>query len=57
MTKSLRITNKKHDVIALSITDPIEQRLPQVGLIELEDAETGETMLVDTSDSNIQKGI
>lgn len=54
--KSLRITNKKHDVIALSITDPIEQRLPQVGLIELEDAETGETMLVDTSDSNIRKG-
>ena len=54
--KSLRITNKKHDVIALSITDPIERTLPHVGFIELEDAETGEVMLVDTNDSNIQKG-
>jgi len=54
--KSLRITNKKHDVIAISITDPRERELPRVGFIELEDAETGEIMLIDTSDSNIRKG-
>ena len=54
--KSLRITNKKHDVIAISITDPRERELPKVGFIELEDAETGEVMLIDTNDSNIRKG-
>jgi len=54
--KSLRITNKKHDVIAISITDPRERELPKVGFIELEDAETGEVMLVDTNDGNIRKG-
>lgn len=52
----LRITNKKHDVIAISITDPRERELPKVGFIELEDAETGEVMLIDTNDSNIRKG-
>ncbi len=54
--KSLRITNKKHDVIAVSITDPREREIPRVGFIELEDAETGEVMLIDTNDSNIRKG-
>jgi len=54
--KLLRITNKKHDLIAISITDPRERELPKVGFIELEDAETGEVMLIDTNDSNIRKG-
>jgi uncharacterized protein (DUF58 family) len=54
--KLLRITNKKHDVIAISITDPREKELPKVGLIELEDAETGEVILIDTNDSNTRKG-
>ena len=52
----LRVTNKKHDVIAISITDPRERELPAVGFIELEDAESGEVMLIDTNDSNIRKG-
>jgi uncharacterized protein (DUF58 family) len=46
---SLKVLNKKHDLIAVSITDPRERTLPPVGFIELEDAETGETLLVDTS--------
>ena len=54
--KSLRTTNKKHDVVAISITDPRERELPKVGFIELEDAETGEAMLIDTNDSSIRKG-
>jgi len=53
--KLLRITNKKHDVIALSITDPRERELPAVGLVELEDAETGETLVIDTSDAALRK--
>ena len=46
----LRIANKRHDMVAISITDPREIRLPPVGLIELEDVETGEEVLIDTND-------
>lgn len=48
--KSLRIANKKHDIIAISITDPRELELPKAGFIELEDAETGEILIFDTND-------
>ena len=46
----LKIIRNKHDVIALRIIDKRERELPDVGLIELEDEETGEQILVDTSD-------
>jgi uncharacterized protein (DUF58 family) len=52
--KALKVANKKHDIIALSITDPREVSLPDVGLIDLEDAETGETILIDTSSAEIR---
>jgi uncharacterized protein (DUF58 family) len=54
--KALQVTNKKHDVIAIDIIDPREVELPNVGFIELEDAETGETVLVDTSNPQIRSG-
>jgi uncharacterized protein (DUF58 family) len=41
------VSTRRHDVIALTITDPRERELPSVGLVELEDAERGGTMLVD----------
>ena len=44
----LRLSNKRHDLVAVNIIDPRELELPNVGLIELEDAETGERILVDT---------
>lgn len=47
--KALRAIGAKHDVVAISITDPLEVRMPDVGLVELEDAETGEWVQVDTS--------
>ena len=47
--KRLRITSKRHDLIAVSVRDPREEELPKVGLIELEDAETGETLIFDTN--------
>jgi uncharacterized protein (DUF58 family) len=49
--KALQIANKRHDLVAITITDPREIELPNVGFIELEDAETGEILLVDTSDA------
>jgi uncharacterized protein (DUF58 family) len=54
--KALRVTGKKHDVVSICITDPREMQLPKVGLVELQDAETGETLLVDSSDSSFRKG-
>lgn len=45
---SLRISARRHDLIAISLTDPRELEIPNVGLIELEDPETGERMLVDS---------
>ncbi|GBE03434.1 hypothetical protein BMS3Abin09_00349 [bacterium BMS3Abin09] len=52
--KPLSIANKRHDVIALSITDPRELDLPDIGIINLEDAETGESCLVDTSSQAVR---
>ncbi|NOZ56067.1 MAG: DUF58 domain-containing protein [Calditrichaeota bacterium] len=48
--KALKIANRRHDLVAFSLTDPREVDLPNVGLVELEDLETGETVLVDTTD-------
>jgi uncharacterized protein (DUF58 family) len=47
--KPLSLLNKRHDVIAVSVRDLAEIALPNVGLIEFADAETGEMILVDTS--------
>ncbi|HWR81905.1 MAG TPA: DUF58 domain-containing protein [Candidatus Deferrimicrobium sp.] len=52
--KPLQIANNKHDIIAVKITDPRETGFDNVGLIELEDAETGEVLLVDTSSSGFR---
>ena len=52
--KPMRVLGRKHDLIAVSITDPREIRLPNVGLLELEDAETGEIILVDTSSGKVR---
>jgi uncharacterized protein (DUF58 family) len=46
---------KRHDLIAVSITDPREVRLPNVGLIELEDAETGAMVLLDTGSASVRR--
>lgn len=47
--RQLSVANKRHDIIAVSITDPRETKLPDAGIIHLKDAETGKEFLVDTS--------
>jgi uncharacterized protein (DUF58 family) len=47
--RSLKRAARRHDLVAVRITDPREEELPAVGLLELEDAETGACVLVDTS--------
>ena len=53
--KVLAITNRKHDLIAINITDEREQALPDIGLIEIEDSESGNRIIVNTGDRNIRK--
>lgn len=48
--QDLRLANKRHDLVAVSVSDPRESQMPALGLIEFEDAETGETMVLDTYD-------
>jgi uncharacterized protein (DUF58 family) len=40
----------RHDVVAVRLTDPLETRLPDVGFLTFQDAESGEQMFVDTHD-------
>ncbi len=50
----LRIANRRHDVIAVAVTDPREEALPDVGLLSVRDAETGREALIDTSDKEVR---
>lgn len=53
--KPLRILGRRHDLIAISITDPREISMPDVGLVELEDAETGERIIIDTGSLSVRR--
>lgn len=53
--KPLRIIGKKHDLIALSLIDPREKQFPNIGLLELEDAETGECVVIDTGNLQVRQ--
>jgi uncharacterized protein (DUF58 family) len=53
---ALRVANKKHDVVALAISDPKEIEIPPVGLIEVEDGETGKRALFDFRTSRASAG-
>ena len=51
---SLRAVSRRHDTIAVHLTDPVESELPEVGLMEVTDAESGERVLIDTSDESVR---
>lgn len=53
--RQLKITNRKHDLVNIFINDKFEDELPNLGLIPLRDAETGEEVLVDTSSEKVRK--
>jgi uncharacterized protein (DUF58 family) len=52
---ALSIANRKHDVVAIRVYDRRMQDLPDVGLMKLTDAETGQEMYVDTSSSRVRE--
>jgi uncharacterized protein (DUF58 family) len=55
-TRPLTVSAKRHDMVAVPIVDPAEEALPDVGVILLEDPETGEQIEVDTSRRSITRG-
>jgi uncharacterized protein (DUF58 family) len=53
--RQLRVTARKHDVICCPVSDPRELILPNVGLIEVEDPETGDLVLLDTGSAAVRQ--
>jgi len=53
--KAFRRTGRRHDLIAVGIADPREEELPAVGLLEVEDAETGRHLLLDTLSRQVRQ--
>lgn len=52
---ALRLAVQRHDLVAISLTDPRELSLPPLGLLEMEDAETGQPLLLDTEDRETRR--
>ncbi len=52
---TLKIASKKHDVTGIRVFDKREESLPNLGLVNMLDAETGKTMLVDTSSKKLRQ--
>jgi uncharacterized protein (DUF58 family) len=55
--QSLKVANRKHDIVIIQIVDPREKALPGVGIVEMRDAETGKIILVDTSRPSVRDAI
>lgn len=53
--KVLRVSARRHDIISVRVSDPAESDIPDVGLLEFEDPETGEISVVDTSSVSVRK--
>lgn len=53
--KALTIANRRHDIIAVTLNDPREIELVDCGLLQMEDAETGNSIVVDSSDPKVRK--
>ena len=52
---ALRVAARRHDIIAVSLSDPRETELPNAGLLELEDRETGRRAVVDSGDAQVRR--
>jgi len=55
LRKAIRQTNRRHDLVALPIDDAREHALPDVGIITIEDAESGELIEIDTANENLRR--
>jgi len=55
LRRAMRRTNRRHDLIAVHIEDPREKELPDVGIVALEDAESGEVIELDTASPKVRR--
>jgi uncharacterized protein (DUF58 family) len=55
LRRAMRRTNRRHDLVAVQVEDPRERELPDVGIVALEDAESGEVIEVDTASAAVRK--
>src|SRR5258708_1059707 len=55
LRRAMRQTNRRHDLIAVQVADPREKELPNVGVLALEDAETGEIIELDTGNAAVRR--
>jgi uncharacterized protein (DUF58 family) len=55
LRRAMRRTNRRHDLVAVQVEDPREKELPNVGIVALEDAESGEVIELDTANSAVRK--
>jgi len=53
--KPLALLARRHEVIAVRLYDPLESELPDVGMVVMQDAETGEQLFVDTHDRKFRE--
>jgi uncharacterized protein (DUF58 family) len=53
--RPMKLLAQRHDVVAVTVEDPSERVLPDIGLVRLIDPETGETLDVDTSNPLVRK--
>ena len=56
-SKALTVSSRRHDVVAMPVSDPGESQLPNVGIITLEDAETGEQIDINTGSRAVRRGL
>jgi len=56
-SKALTVTSRRHDLVAMPVRDPGESTLPNIGIITLEDAETGEQIDIDTGKRSVRLGL
>lgn len=54
-SKEVEIANRKHDLMAIQVYDPRAKQLPDVGLMRVQDAETGHEMVIDTSSAKLRR--
>lgn len=55
LRKKLEIVARRHDLVAIAVSDPRERELPALGPVVIEDAETGEQLEVDTSSAKVRR--
>jgi uncharacterized protein (DUF58 family) len=56
LRRALRMVRRRHDLVALQVNDPRERDLPEVGLLTVEDGETGEMVEIDTGSARVRGG-